>query len=307
MKRGFTLIELLVVIAIIAILAAILFPVFAQARESARKATCLSNLKEIDLAVQMYVQDYDECMPSSYTGGMIGEATYYCQPYMKSFGILFCPSRQITFAQAGGDACGAQNNPNCETRRYGYGWNTGTSFPAGYTDTTGSPSKYAATDGLFSAWVTPYTIWSWTNTQGVTFTGKVNVAIGKSLAAINSPALTFMFGDSGDTPRMSISHKRTQPCGAVGGVAGKDMPRHSGGNCYTYVDGHVKYLRFDSSPYANGISWPSGSAYPSAVTSPDSACGTAIGTLGEQKGVSDPCQWSGDYDGSNNPLQCQGI
>src|SRR6266581_8496416 len=59
-RRGFTLIELLVVIAIIAILAAILFPVFAQARESARQTTCLSNLKQIALAGMMYAQDYDE-------------------------------------------------------------------------------------------------------------------------------------------------------------------------------------------------------------------------------------------------------
>src|SRR5207302_8529479 len=62
-RRGFTLIELLVVIAIIAILAAILFPVFARAREAARKTTCLSNLKNIGLAALMYVQDYDEQFP----------------------------------------------------------------------------------------------------------------------------------------------------------------------------------------------------------------------------------------------------
>jgi prepilin-type N-terminal cleavage/methylation domain-containing protein/prepilin-type processing-associated H-X9-DG protein len=62
-NRGFTLIELLVVIAIIAILAAILFPVFAQAREQARKASCLSNCKQIGTAMQMYAQDYDEHLP----------------------------------------------------------------------------------------------------------------------------------------------------------------------------------------------------------------------------------------------------
>src|SRR6202011_6192032 len=62
-RSGFTLIELLVVIAIIAILAAILFPVFAQAREQARKAVCLSNCKQIGLGMMMYVQDYDETYP----------------------------------------------------------------------------------------------------------------------------------------------------------------------------------------------------------------------------------------------------
>jgi len=68
-NRGFTLIELLVVIAIIAILAAILFPVFARAREAARKATCLSNLKQIALACIMYAQDYDECLPAAASDG----------------------------------------------------------------------------------------------------------------------------------------------------------------------------------------------------------------------------------------------
>src|SRR5689334_1543195 len=62
-QNGFTLIELLVVIAIIAVLAAILFPVFAQAREKARQAACSSNLRQIGLAFQMYMQDYDELLP----------------------------------------------------------------------------------------------------------------------------------------------------------------------------------------------------------------------------------------------------
>ncbi len=65
-RRAFTLIELLVVIAIIAILAAILFPVFSQARAKARQASCLSNLKQMDLATMMYAQDYDECYPYYY-------------------------------------------------------------------------------------------------------------------------------------------------------------------------------------------------------------------------------------------------
>ncbi len=86
MRRGFTLIELLVVIAIIAILAAILFPVFARAREKARQTSCLSNLKELDLAMLMYVQDYDE----TFTGRIVWNQRI--QPYVKNEQIFQCPS-----------------------------------------------------------------------------------------------------------------------------------------------------------------------------------------------------------------------
>ena len=100
MKRGFTLIELLVVIAIIAILAAILFPVFARAREKARQTSCLSNLKQIALADNMYAQDHDERMASytSHPGGSAepGDYTYNWRamlaPYIQNEQIFECPS-----------------------------------------------------------------------------------------------------------------------------------------------------------------------------------------------------------------------
>ncbi len=85
-RRGFTLIELLVVIAIIAILAAILFPVFAKARDKARAAACLSNLKQLGLGCMMYTQDYDETLPAW--------ALWPTQiePYVKNRQIYWCPS-----------------------------------------------------------------------------------------------------------------------------------------------------------------------------------------------------------------------
>ncbi|HLK56680.1 MAG TPA: DUF1559 domain-containing protein [Chthonomonadaceae bacterium] len=123
--NGFTLIELLVVIAIIAILAAILFPVFAQAREKARQTTCLSNEKQLGLAEMMYVQDYDETYPladvwfsydwgGGYSGGFWENAAdvppYYdfeksfwanaMQPYIKNMNIFACPSA-ITYTYPG--------------------------------------------------------------------------------------------------------------------------------------------------------------------------------------------------------------
>ena len=110
-KRAFTLIELLVVIAIIAILAAILFPVFAQAREKARQTSCLSNLKQLNLGCLMYIQDYDEMYPLSVLNSIpnyiittpanaapgnvalrSGFWSNAVQPYIKNWGIYDCPS-----------------------------------------------------------------------------------------------------------------------------------------------------------------------------------------------------------------------
>jgi prepilin-type N-terminal cleavage/methylation domain-containing protein/prepilin-type processing-associated H-X9-DG protein len=96
-QRGFTLIELLVVIAIIAILAAILFPVFARARENARKSTCQSNLKQLGMAQLAYIQDYDERTPIHRCGdannGHLVCTFEVLMPYIKNNGILLCPSR----------------------------------------------------------------------------------------------------------------------------------------------------------------------------------------------------------------------
>src|SRR5215203_5649261 len=79
-RRGFTLIELLVVIAIIAILAAILFPVFAQARAKARQAACLSNMKQLGTGLTMYCQDYDEIVPGNAAGGQSDQAGHGIDP-----------------------------------------------------------------------------------------------------------------------------------------------------------------------------------------------------------------------------------
>ena len=104
-NSAFTLIELLVVIAIIAILAAILFPVFARARENARRSSCLSNLKQIGLGMIQYTQDYDETMPQTSWGGVSGQGSRFfwmdaIQPYVKSTQLFTCPSRANTFGGA---------------------------------------------------------------------------------------------------------------------------------------------------------------------------------------------------------------
>ncbi len=106
-RRGFTLIELLVVIAIIAILAAILFPVFAKARAKARQTSCLSNVRQIATGILSYAQDYDECIPTE-SGALLGGGVDWgnpgassavpntswsgvCQPYIKNLQIWYCP------------------------------------------------------------------------------------------------------------------------------------------------------------------------------------------------------------------------
>lgn len=93
-RKAFTLIELLVVIAIIAILAAILFPVFAQAREKARQISCVSNLNQIGLSILQYCQDYDNVVPVQTPDGNAFEtyiASARLQPYVKSFAVFKCP------------------------------------------------------------------------------------------------------------------------------------------------------------------------------------------------------------------------
>jgi prepilin-type N-terminal cleavage/methylation domain-containing protein len=90
-RSGFTLIELLVVIAIIAVLAAILFPVFSQAREKARQTACLSNAKQLALGVLMYAQDYDETLPPTQTGNYVLWPDLV-DPYVKNAQIRVCMS-----------------------------------------------------------------------------------------------------------------------------------------------------------------------------------------------------------------------
>lgn len=218
-KRAFTLIELLVVIAIIAILAAILFPVFAQARAKARGIACLSNVKQIGTAMMMYVQDYDETTPSARGGGW--EWWTELMPYMKSVDLLMCPDRPGT-PRTQGNAAGVANG--CVSGVYpmrglaGYGYNWG-------------PINYRG-GGLMG----PSTLQPAGSLCGGTFHP------GTAIASIDAPAQMFAYGDTYDTPRMTVGIGFGMD--GAGAMNRNSAMRHSGGMYnMAFVDGHAKSVK----------------------------------------------------------------
>jgi prepilin-type N-terminal cleavage/methylation domain-containing protein/prepilin-type processing-associated H-X9-DG protein len=127
-RRGFTLIELLVVIAIIAILAAILFPVFARAREAARATSCRSNLKQIGTAMRMYSQDYDEMLTPAYIYYSPTSLAWYpdvLNPYVKNAAIWYCPSDTQRVTEWNREWLPVGVGPGFRTLRHSYAANDG--------------------------------------------------------------------------------------------------------------------------------------------------------------------------------------
>jgi len=219
-RRGFTLIELLVVIAIIAILAAILFPVFARAREKARQASCLSNLKQIGLAFMMYAQDYDECWgfttwydcydtSNNWRPGAMGWAISL-QPYIKNRQMLVCPSdaEKACFSKPGGNQ--------------GY-------FPmlqaAGYNPASDTQPDLAAAFPLSYA-ANVYLGWS----QNA-----------NAMAQIQNPARCFLVSESG---KGSYAYSVWYMYPGYGTPTRWEAgARHNEGRNYTFCDGHAKWTK----------------------------------------------------------------
>jgi prepilin-type N-terminal cleavage/methylation domain-containing protein len=248
-RRGFTLIELLVVIAIIAILAAILFPVFAKARDAARRSTCLSNTKQIGTAILMYAQDYDEMLVPPSVGTCQAADSFgwgdLVQPYAKNTGLLQCPSNTVKVRVVNtmgasrivrdrggntnaGDDC-TNSGAATGTFNYSYGVNA-------FGPPTGQP---ASTSGPFNP----------------------NIM---ALAAIPAPASVIGVGEG----------RGASPWSLAGGNGPWDYPsvegqvdarRHNGssgtaatpdlGTTCTFMDGHSKYIRFGQSINVPGNLW----------------------------------------------------
>jgi prepilin-type N-terminal cleavage/methylation domain-containing protein len=231
-KRGFTLIELLVVIAIIAILAAILFPVFARAREAARKSTCISNLRQIGTSLMMYVQDYDEVYPvinqeadripqqqPHVTGGFGGSFPFLVDvllPYTKNEGLFRCPTLNDTPKR---DANGYIQNGSGGS--YAYRCYCGFGQPSNVAPIAKGGAELA---GVIYGLLPPLTC---AGTKAKTSVGWT--ACGASQASANQPAEDFLvFCNSWG------AHQGAQDSEVTAG-------RASGGIPVIYMDGHAKY------------------------------------------------------------------
>ena len=233
-RRGFTLIELLVVIAIIAILAAILFPVFAQAREKARMAACQSNLKQIGNAITMYAQDFDEQYPHSSWGvapvcanfmarsthqGWIGNILY---PYTKNAQIYQCPSNPRPMTTNGGITngqftCGNQVAYVNFSYAYNYARLVQSGSGIAMSQIQHPANQLVMWDSL-TGWIdcTPF------------MTSGCGMVVNRDLCWFRR--------------KMNLPLTHGENCSAS---AAANSNWHNNGNNYLHADGHVKWARWD--------------------------------------------------------------
>jgi prepilin-type N-terminal cleavage/methylation domain-containing protein len=202
-RGAFTLVELLVVIAVIAILAAIVLPVFAQAREKARQTTCVSNMRQMGLAVQMYGQDYDERLPLAATATNTSFLNWHnlVDPYVKSSQIWVCPSYNAPIRDIFG-------NFVCH---YGY-------------------NSYYLNEG-----VDPANIYTLNNAPGV--------SLAAVSAPANCILMVDDRGVDGKLPANHLCTYVLPPSQPDANFWGRPDPRHTAGTVVGLLDSHVKWSR----------------------------------------------------------------
>jgi prepilin-type N-terminal cleavage/methylation domain-containing protein/prepilin-type processing-associated H-X9-DG protein len=250
-KRGFTLIELLVVIAIVSLLAAILFPVFARARENARRASCQSNLKQIGLGIAQYRQDYDEkyfiCVMGVSNYGSLNEATFpqsipaggtgwvdLMQPYTKSLQVFQCPSERHA----------AGTNPNT----YGYS-DYAYNAVIGYTSVSGTYGYNSLNESSIPF---PATVVMVTDSYRAKDTGNGEpVRTTSAMAWTVGCAGLFISGCNGANENGYEYGKNEVTDGESTFTGRKGSFRHLDGANYLFCDGHVKWYAGD---WTTGVS-----------------------------------------------------
>lgn len=199
---AFTLIELLVVIAIIATLAAILFPVFAQARDAARTDACLSNVRQMGFAATMYAQDYDECLPLAASETATGFLNWhnFLDPYVKNVQIWICPSANLPIVDIYGD-------PVCHFGFNSYYLNVG---------------------------VSPANLYSLNNAPGV--------SLARISSPTTTILMADVRGIDGLPPANNLVTYILPPSQPDAAYWGRPDPRHHGGLSVGLADGHVKWM-----------------------------------------------------------------
>ncbi len=270
MKKAFTLIELLVVIAIIAILAAILFPVFAQAKEAAKKTSCLSNDKNIGTALFIYAGDYDDSLcQTSWESGLTVQPfnpsgkyqihwTYLMQPYIKSFDIFRCPSDSTPvkpknpcpngIGDLGKVDGSGQMYCDWQAPAYSYignynllpahDWSTTvmTVFPEPATIITVTERRNSFQGGGAS----PVVIGLHKGISGFNPSQPCpgSVQIAPQYAKISGPSYAFWTADFAKQHLLADTNDKND-------IVRLQWDRHTGGANYAYADGHAKYQKLE--------------------------------------------------------------